>query len=144
MTTKKLISKDLGIEFARKWFDIPQSNRIKKAVYRRNHDDTAPFYTLDLHFGKGIEVVLDALTGQVIQFRRKEPILDTARSSEMDQEVFERLHSTVLDWLIKLGLPIDVSELLVFKKYVKGNNERFELEYVRQKLNRSYHPNNWR
>lgn len=51
----------------------------------------------------------------------------------MDQKLFERLHSTVLDWLVKLELPIDDSELLIFKKRVEGNNERFELEYVRQK-----------
>ncbi|MFC5653867.1 hypothetical protein ACFPYJ_33110 [Paenibacillus solisilvae] len=133
MTTMKLISKEKGIESVQKWFELPQSNKIKKAVYRRNHDINAPFYTLDLQWSKGIEVDLDALTGQIVEFRRKEPILDTGKPSEMDHDVFEILHSKVLDGLDKLELPVDASELLVFKKSVEGNNERFELEYARQR-----------
>jgi hypothetical protein len=103
MTTMMLISKEKGIQSVQKWFELPQSNKIKKAIYRRNHDNNTPFYTLDLQWNKGIEVVLDALTGQIVEFRRKEPILDTGEPSEMDHDVFELLHSKVLDWLYKFG-----------------------------------------
>jgi hypothetical protein len=133
MTTMMLISKEKGIQLVQKWFELPQSNKIKKAIYRRNHDNNTPFYTLDLQWNKGIEVVLDALTCQIVEFRRKEPLLDTGKPSEMDHDVFELLYSKVLDWLYKLELPVVASELLIFRKSVKGNNERFELEYARQR-----------
>lgn len=129
----KLISKQIGIESAQKWFDIPRSNKIKKAVYRRNHDNNAPFYTLDLQWSKGLMIVLDALTGRVVEYSRREPIISTGKPSEIDHDIYQRLHSEVLDWLQKLELPITNSELLIFRRNVEGNNERFELEYLRQK-----------
>ena len=129
----KLISKQIGIESVQKWFDIPQSHKIKKAVYRRNHDNNAPFYTLDLQWSKGLQIVLDALTGRIVEYSRREPITSTGKPSEMDHDLFQRLHSKVLDWLPKLDLPITNSELLIFRRNVEGSNERFELVYLRQK-----------
>ncbi|WP_282936823.1 hypothetical protein [Paenibacillus sp. RC67] len=144
----KLLTIQQAIAKVREWIHIPDSHElISSGIYRNSSPEQSPYYKVELEWNKQGEPVLDenmlvnpntiraeldAVTGQPIAFyRHDDRDKDKEPQEELENDKYESLFPYIVQWIQKLGLPIDSKELDLRKKMIIGEN-RYDFVYGRK------------
>jgi hypothetical protein len=144
----KLITVEEAIKRIEQWTDIPCTHEvITSGIYRNSEQNQTPFYTMEVMWNKRGEpeldkeglvnkntilAVLDACTGKLTAFYRygSDQTAENLDVEDMDDEMYRKVSGHIIQWIEKLGLPIDLGELVVRKKRLCGD-KWYELSFSR-------------